>query len=88
MSPRLTLLLLPPQDQEGVELLEGSFYDGDLYCKVNHVAKIAVQDKEYDLNNNEYHLLLAAGSALKRKLWIPRNTCSYLKRKTRYRKLS
>ncbi|XP_017300331.1 putative ferric-chelate reductase 1 homolog [Diaphorina citri] len=52
-------------DQEGVELLEGSFYDGDLYCKVNHVAKIAVQDKEYDLNNNEYHLLLAAGSALK-----------------------
>lgn len=58
-----------PQDQEGVELLEGSFYDGDLYCRVHHVAKLQVQDKEYDLNNNEYHLLLAAGSALKRELY-------------------
>lgn len=52
-------------DQEGVELMEGSFYDGDIYCKVNHLGKITVQDREYDLNNNEYHLLLAAGSALK-----------------------
>uniref|UniRef100_A0A8D8VZI0 Ferric-chelate reductase 1 homolog n=1 Tax=Cacopsylla melanoneura TaxID=428564 RepID=A0A8D8VZI0_9HEMI len=52
-------------DQEGVELLESSVYDEDLYCRVSHVSKISVQDKEFDLNNNEYHLLLAAGSALK-----------------------
>lgn len=56
-----------PQPQNVARLLEATYDEGTIYCKVERVATSEVLGKNFDLINNKYHLLLATGSSLKRK---------------------
>ncbi|XP_036332126.1 putative ferric-chelate reductase 1 homolog [Rhagoletis pomonella] len=51
--------------QNGARLLQSSVIDGVIYCKVQRDVVTQVRGKRFDLLNNKYHLLLAAGTALK-----------------------
>lgn len=41
--------------------MNGLYADGTVYCKIRLEPVTYVQNKKFDLNNNEYFLLLAAG---------------------------
>ncbi|XP_075215602.1 putative ferric-chelate reductase 1 homolog [Lycorma delicatula] len=51
--------------QTGVNLLSSSYEDGNIYCKFTRDVKTTVEGKIFDLANDKYYLLLAAGSAVK-----------------------
>lgn len=42
--------------------------DGTIYCKFTREAVTKVEDKEFDLAKEKYHLLIAAGSSLRGKI--------------------
>uniref|UniRef100_A0A1L8E3J5 Putative reeler domain protein n=1 Tax=Nyssomyia neivai TaxID=330878 RepID=A0A1L8E3J5_9DIPT len=48
-----------------LRLLNSSFNDGVIYCNVERDARTTMMGKTFDLLNNEYYLLLAAGSSLR-----------------------
>lgn len=54
------------EDLAGVNLESAAIIDGAIYCKVLVDSIIQMEDTEYDLKRNEYFVLLAAGSSLKR----------------------
>lgn len=41
--------------------LNGSYVDGTIYCKMEREALTTILGREFDLNNNRYHLLVAIG---------------------------
>lgn len=49
------------QGNSGVTLISSVVADGVIYCKIRIESVTYVQNKKFDLNNNEYYLLLAAG---------------------------
>ena len=44
-----------------IRLVDGSFRDGVIYCKVDRIAVGTVVDQEFDLHNQQYHVLVAIG---------------------------
>ena len=62
------------QNQQGIQLLSSSNEDGSLYCRVQRDARTTVNGKTFDLVNDKFHLLVAAGMKLKCKnLNLPGN---------------
>jgi len=53
------------EDLSGVNLDSASIIDGAIYCKVVVDPVLKVEDSTYDLDNNDYFVLLAAGASLK-----------------------
>lgn len=51
-----------------MNLLSGSYVDGEIYCKFYREVKSVVEGRIYDLANDKYFLLLASGSVARRKL--------------------
>lgn len=52
------------QDLTGVSLVNGLIADGTIYCKI-HIQPVTYnEDEKFDLNNERFFLLLAAGSKL------------------------
>lgn len=62
-----TLILSILQRQSGINLLNGTYVDGTLYCRFIREVKTVVEGKTFDLLNDQYHILLSAGSSLKGK---------------------
>lgn len=52
------------QDDTGVTMIKGLYTDGAIYCKLRVEPVTFVSDRRFDLNNQQYFLLLAAGSGL------------------------
>ncbi|KAJ3637706.1 hypothetical protein MTP99_001143 [Tenebrio molitor] len=50
--------------QLGIRLLNGSIINDVLYCKVMRDVRTKVRDRIFDLANNKYHILVAAGSSV------------------------
>lgn len=48
--------------QNFIRLLEKSYVDGVIHCKVERDAVTTVKGQKFDLINGKYHLLLATGS--------------------------
>uniref|UniRef100_A0A182Q8D5 DOMON domain-containing protein n=1 Tax=Anopheles farauti TaxID=69004 RepID=A0A182Q8D5_9DIPT len=46
------------------QVLEKSYNDGVIYCKLERDAVSTVKGQMFDLQNNKFHLLLAAGSSV------------------------
>lgn len=53
------------EDHDGVSLINGTFSDGNIYCKFSRDEVTTVMGKEFNLASRNYNLLLAAGSSLK-----------------------
>uniref|UniRef100_A0A2H8TDL1 Putative ferric-chelate reductase 1 n=1 Tax=Melanaphis sacchari TaxID=742174 RepID=A0A2H8TDL1_9HEMI len=53
------------EDLSGVSLDSASIIDGAIYCKIVVDSVFKVEDNTYDLDNNDYFVLLAAGASLK-----------------------
>ncbi|XP_068143494.1 putative ferric-chelate reductase 1 homolog isoform X3 [Drosophila tropicalis] len=51
--------------QNSARLINASFVDGVIYCKVQREPLITVQGRNFDLRNDIYHLLVASGTTLK-----------------------
>ncbi|XP_014245063.1 putative ferric-chelate reductase 1 homolog [Cimex lectularius] len=49
----------------GLTLIENNYNDGSVYCKVHVSTVTSVGELNFDLTNNQYYLLLAAGSQAK-----------------------
>lgn len=51
--------------------LETSYIkDGNIYCKFKREVKTVVNNREFDMANNAYYLLLATGSEASSKYYI------------------
>jgi len=48
-----------------VQLREGRFENGMIYCQVERPAITRVNNVEFDLSKNRYYLLIASGSGLR-----------------------
>lgn len=59
--------------QNIVQLLDSSYVDGTIRCKVERQAVTNIQGQKFDLNNDVFHLLLALGEDLK----IAENSVGY-----------
>lgn len=53
------------QPQNSARLLNASYVDGVIYCKVQREPLTVVQGRSFDLKNGVYHMLVASGSSLK-----------------------
>jgi len=53
------------QFHDGIALKNSSFVDGTIYCKFMREAVTKVENREFDLAKDKYHLLVAAGSSLR-----------------------
>ncbi|CAH0382734.1 unnamed protein product [Bemisia tabaci] len=51
--------------ENGITLLNGTYVDGTIYCKLIRDPVTTVKGKVFDLTRDEYNVLLAAGSTLK-----------------------
>lgn len=51
--------------QDIITLIESSFNDGTIYCKVERDAVSQVRGRTFNLANDKYHVLLALGDSLK-----------------------
>lgn len=49
----------------GVALERATFVDGAIHCKILVDPVLKIEDTTYDLDANDYFVLLAAGSSLK-----------------------
>lgn len=58
------------QPQNIIRLLDASYVDGVIYCRIMREPRTTVLGNNFDLINNKYHLLVAAGSSLKRKILL------------------
>lgn len=56
------------QSQNSIRLLEATYSDGVIYCRIRRDAYSNVMGRNFDLINNKYNLLVATGSSLKRNL--------------------
>lgn len=72
-------------NQEGIKLVNHSLIDDTLYCKVLRDAKTRVNNVDFDLINNKYYLLVAAGKRTKDQSvgfhdidYLPSSSSSYL----------
>ncbi|XP_050523392.1 putative ferric-chelate reductase 1 homolog [Daktulosphaira vitifoliae] len=52
-------------NQNEITLLNASYVDGTIYCSVFHEAVTTIEGVKFDLIQNKYNLLLAAGTSLK-----------------------
>lgn len=52
-------------NQNIIRLLESSYKDGSIYCKIERDTVTNVWGKRFDLSKDEYHMLLATGEKLK-----------------------
>lgn len=48
-----------------MNLESASIIDGAIYCKIVVDPILKIEDNTYDLDNNNYFVLLAAGASLK-----------------------
>lgn len=48
----------------GIQLLNSSIVDGAIYCKVRRDVVTNVNGQTFDLINDQYNLLIAAGSSV------------------------
>lgn len=55
------------EDSAGVNLESAAIIDNAIYCKVTVDPILKVDENTYNLDSDEYFVLLAAGSSLKRK---------------------
>lgn len=53
------------EDTSGVSLESAAIIDGAIYCRVVVDPILKIEENTYDLDQNEYFVLLAAGSSLK-----------------------
>ncbi|XP_031639436.1 putative ferric-chelate reductase 1 homolog isoform X2 [Contarinia nasturtii] len=51
--------------QKFIRLLDASYIDGVIYCRISRDARSTIYGKEFNLINTQYHLLVASGSSLK-----------------------
>jgi hypothetical protein len=54
------------EDLSGVSLESAAYVDNAIYCKVVVDSVFKVEDNVYNLDDDDYFVLLAAGSSLKR----------------------
>lgn len=47
-----------------IELVDSSFVDGSIYCKVNRRTITTIGERTFNLNENPYFLLLASGTSV------------------------
>lgn len=52
------------QPQGVISLINSSYVDGTIYCKLERDARSTVEGKEFDLVNNKFHLLVAIGNSV------------------------
>lgn len=45
--------------------MDASYVDGVIYCKIKREPRSNIFDRNFDLINNKYHLMIAAGRGLK-----------------------
>lgn len=57
-------------DTSGVAMESAVVIDGAIHCKLVVEPRFEIEENSYDLDENEYFVLLAAGSSLKRKYLI------------------
>lgn len=48
-------------------MMNSSFIDGTIYCKFSRDVNTVIENEIFDLSNDKYFLLLAAGNSLKGK---------------------
>lgn len=53
------------KNQLGINIMNGSYVDGVLYCEFTRDVTTSAEGKTFDLINDQYHILLAAGSSLR-----------------------
>lgn len=53
------------QEQTDFSLINGFYVDGVIYCKLKVNPTVYVENTKYDLNRDEYYIMLAVGSKLK-----------------------
>ncbi|KAK9732358.1 Reeler domain [Popillia japonica] len=63
-SPRPNLGVSRPREQKGIQMLSSSIEDGVIYCRVQRDAVTTVNNRLFDLINNKYILLVAAGKSV------------------------
>lgn len=68
LNNRFPEFISHPQNQNSIRLLEASYNDGVIYCRIRRDARSTVMGRNIDLINNKYHLLVASGSSVKRKV--------------------
>ncbi|XP_055318321.1 putative ferric-chelate reductase 1 homolog isoform X3 [Sitodiplosis mosellana] len=51
--------------QNMIRLLDASYVDGVIYCRILREPRTNILGNNFDLINNKYHLLVASGSSLK-----------------------
>lgn len=51
--------------QNDARLLDGQLQNGQIYCKVQRTPRTTANGRTFDLANEKYHLLVAAGKSLK-----------------------
>lgn len=68
VKPLLIVEIFYLQSQNSIRLLEATYSDGVIYCRIRRDAFSNVMGRNFDLINNKYNLLVATGSSLKRNL--------------------
>jgi len=58
------------EDSTGVDLERAAFIDGTIHCKMVVDSVLKIEENTYDLDRNDYFVLLAAGSSLKSTYYI------------------
>lgn len=53
------------QPQNIIRLLDASYVDGVIYCRILREPRATILGQTFDLINNKYHLLVATGRSLK-----------------------
>lgn len=53
------------QPQNIIRLIDASYVDGQIYCKIERDAVTTVNGQTFDMINSRYNILLALGSSLK-----------------------
>ncbi|CAH1392643.1 unnamed protein product [Nezara viridula] len=51
--------------QTGINMLNSTFIDGTIYCKFSRDVNTVIENEIFDLSNDKYFILLAAGSSIK-----------------------
>lgn len=61
------LIYIMLQPQLGIQLIDGRVIDDMIYCKIRRNPVTTINDRTFDLINDMYYLLVAAGSGADRK---------------------
>lgn len=57
------------QPQSNIRLLDASYVDGTIYCKILREPRTNIFGNNFDLINNKYHLLIASGKEARRMIY-------------------